>query len=554
MTILSPGRPYITRLATSSLLRGRRWALAFAIAVMLVISLPYLLGFTAQGNGWRFTGFVFAVEDGNSYIAKMLGGSAGAWLFRTPYTADPQRGVLAFLPYLLLGKLAAPAGLHEQLVVIFHIFRIAAGCLVLLATYDFLAFFLDDERLRRWGLLMAALGGGLGWVLLLIGRDVWMGSMPLEFYSPEAFGFLALYGIPHLAAARAAMLWGLLFYLGATMPGGQPGRHAVLKAGVCWLVAALFQPLTALVMGMVFGVHLLALGVWNLWKQRRKQGADWDGWRRAVRFVLLAFIIPAPFLVYNTLAFSLDSYLKTWTAQNLILSPSWTHYLLAYVLLLPFLPLGARNLLREKPWAGWMLIAWVLAFPLLAYAPVNLQRRLVEGVWLALVVISAYSVRSERQPGVSWRSYQLISLLIFPSTIILLAIGFLAGSRPSIPLFHSAPETAAYEYLAEIETPGSVVLASYPTSNALPAWAPVRVLIGHGPESANLESLQPRLQRLFQKRTKDEERRAFFGEFGISYLFYGPAEMSLGGWDPASAGYLENIYEQGSYTIYRVKQ
>jgi hypothetical protein len=538
----------------SSVLRGRRWALAFAIAVMLVTSIPYLLGFTAQGDGWRFTGFVFAVEDGNSYIAKMLGGSAGAWLFRTPYTADPQRGVLAFLPYLLLGKLAAPTGLHEQLVAIFHIFRMAAGCLVLLATYDFLAFFLDDERLRRWGLVMAALGGGLGWVLLLIGRDMWMGSMPLEFYSPEAFGFLALYGIPHLAAARAAMLWGLLFYLRATMPGGQPGWHAVLKAGVCWLVAALFQPLTALVMGMVFGVHLLALGLSNLWKQRRMQGADWEGWRRAVRFVLLAFIFPAPFLVYNTLAFSLDPYLKTWTAQNLILSPSVTHYLLAYVLLLPFLPLGARNLLREKSWAGWMLIAWVLAFPLLAYAPVNLQRRLVEGVWLALVVISAYSVRSERQPGVSWRSYQLTSLLIFPSTIILLAIGFLASSRPSTPLFHPAQETAAYEYLAEIATPGSVVLASYPTGNALPAWAPVRVLIGHGPESAYLKNLQPRLQRLFRTETEDEERRAFLGEFRISYLYYGPAEMSLGGWDPDTAAYLENIYEQGPYTIYRVNE
>lgn len=554
MTILSPDRSFVTCAAMTSILRGRRWVLAFAIAVMLVTSLPYILGFTAQGDGWRFTGFVFAVEDGNSYIAKMLSGSAGAWFFRTPYTADPQRGVLAFLPYLLLGKLAAPVGLHEQLAAIFHTFRFAAGCLVLLATYDFLAFFLDDERLRRWGLVVAALGGGLGWVLLLIGRDMWMGSMPLEFYSPEAFGFLALYGIPHLAVARAAMLWGLLIYLRATVPGGQHGWQVALKAGVCWLVAALFQPLTALVMGMVFGVHLLALGVRNLWKQRRMQGADWEGWRRAVRFVLLAFIIPAPFLVYNTLAFSLDPYLQTWTAQNLILSPSFTHYLLAYVLLLPFLPLGARNLLRERPWAGWMLIAWVLAFPLLAYAPVNLQRRLVEGVWLALVVISAYSVRSKTQPGLSWRSYQLTSLLIFPSTIILLAIGILASSRPSIPLFHPAQETAAYEYLAEIATPGSVVLASYSTGNVLPAWAPVRVLIGHGPESAKLDSLQPRLQHIFQTGTKDEERRAFLGDFRISYLFYGPAEMSLGGWDPATAAYLENIYEQGPYTIYRVKE
>ena len=39
-------------------------------------------------------GFIFAVEDGNSYIAKMLSGVQGAWLFRTPYTSMQQGGVL----------------------------------------------------------------------------------------------------------------------------------------------------------------------------------------------------------------------------------------------------------------------------------------------------------------------------------------------------------------------------------------------------------------------------------------------------------------------------
>ncbi len=497
--------------------------------------------------------FVFAVEDGNSYIAKMLAGSSGAWLFRTPYTADAQHGVLAFLPYLLLGKLAAPVGEHEQLVALFHIFRIGAGCLVLLAMYDFLAFFLEDERLRRWGLVLAAIGGGLGWVLLLIGRDTWLGSMPLEYYSPEAFGFLALYGIPHLAAARAAMLWGLLIYLRTTSPGERPIKHPAIKMGICWLAAALFQPLTALVMGMVFGIHILALAVLNLWRQRKSQAVDWEAWRRAVRFVATAFILPAPFLIYNTLAFSMDPYLRSWTAQNLILSPPFPHYILAYLLLLPFIPLGARNILRFQPWAGWMLVAWVVVFPFLAYAPVNLQRRLVEGVWLALVIISLYSVRTHRQTGVSWRSYQFTSLLAFPSTIILLGIGMLAGSTPSAPLFHPTQETAAYEYLAEIAEPGSVVLASYSTGNALPAWAPVRVLIGHGPESANLSHLKPRVEHLFQPETGDGERQAFIDEYGIIFLFYGPAEASLGGWDPAKATYLDNIYSHGPYAIYRVK-
>jgi len=83
-----------------------KWVLGYSLALAAITSLPYLVAGLNQGADWRFTGFLFGVEDGNSYIAKMLAGYQGAWLFRTPYTTVEQVGVLAFLPYLLLGKLA----------------------------------------------------------------------------------------------------------------------------------------------------------------------------------------------------------------------------------------------------------------------------------------------------------------------------------------------------------------------------------------------------------------------------------------------------------------
>ena len=72
----------------------RRWVFNFAIVVLIITSLPYVLGYWAQNDEWVFSGFVFGVEDGNSYIAKMLNGAAGDWLFRTPYTAYPQQGMV----------------------------------------------------------------------------------------------------------------------------------------------------------------------------------------------------------------------------------------------------------------------------------------------------------------------------------------------------------------------------------------------------------------------------------------------------------------------------
>ena len=64
----------------------RRWCLGLSVVLMLLTSIPYLVGFQEQRGAWAFTGFVFGVGDGNSYIAKMLQGAAGAWLFRTPYS------------------------------------------------------------------------------------------------------------------------------------------------------------------------------------------------------------------------------------------------------------------------------------------------------------------------------------------------------------------------------------------------------------------------------------------------------------------------------------
>jgi hypothetical protein len=532
---------------------ARRWALGLALAVMTLSLLPYMLGFGRQGQDWRFTGFVFGVEDGNSYIAKMQSGAAGAWLFRTPYTPYPQNGVVAYLPYLLLGKLAAMPGLHEQLVVLFHLFRIAAGCLAILASYDFISYFVIDERLRRYGLLLVTLGGGLGWILLVIGRSTWLGWLPLEYFSPETFGFLQLYGIPHLALARAAMLWGLLIYLKATSPGAHTGWKPASQTGLLWLLVAICQPMTAVIMGGLIGLHLLVLAGRNVYLRRHSETADWSIWRNQLIFTLKAAMIPAPLILYSLLAFSLDPFLKAWTAQNRIISPPIGHYLLAYGLMLVFVPLGARRLLRRQPASGWLLVAWVVAAPFLAYAPLNLQRRLVEGVWVALVILGLWSVNVDGQGGVRWRTFLYTTLLIFPSTLILFGGGLLAGLRPSVPLFRPVQETRAFEELAAKSAPGDVVVSSYATGNALPAWAPLRVVIGHGPESAGLENLLPAVQRFYTETTPDSERLQMIRELNIRYVFYGPAEAELGDWNPAQAGYLQEIIRQGPYIVYEVQ-
>ncbi len=550
----------------------RRWVLVFAGVVLLLTSLPYLIGYATQGEAYRFTGFVFAIDDGNSYIAKMQTGTFGNWLFRSSFSAMPQRGVWLNTFYILVGKLAAPPGLHEQLVALYHLCRLAGGLLYILATYDFLAFFLKEVRWRRLGVALGSLGGGLGWLLVLLGQQNWFGSLPLDFYSPEAFGFLHLYGLPHLALARAGMLWTLLTYLKLSQ-GLAWDRRAVLRLGLFWLLTGLGQPLTMAITGLLIAVHLLSLAVAG-WLSRQGKFFDWKAWWRLALEVGAAGLLPAVMVVYTLWVSRTDPYVKGWTAQNLILAPHPLHYGLAYGLVLPYALVGALRRLRRPVPGGvvdrtiWLPVAWVLLLPFLAYAPLVLQRRLTEGVWTAWIVLALAALDGRTRPAglpgddktsptrLSWPA-ALPLLLAFPTTLFLLLGGLLAAAHPALPSFRPENEVRLFDVMREDilqsrTPPWAVVLASFDTSNALAAWAPVRVVIGLGPETVGLEALKPQVQAFFSTATPDEQRREFIRRSGIRYVIWGPAERQLGDWSPETAAYLVLRAQSEDYSLFEV--
>jgi hypothetical protein len=542
----------------------RRWEWIFITFVLLITSLPYFLAYHNQGEAFRFTGHVFGVEDGNSYLAKMLSGSYGAWLFHTPYTAYPQNGTLIYIPYILLGKLAAPPALHDQLVVLFHVFRLVAGALMILATYDFIAFFVHEVRLRRIGLVLAILGGGLGWLFVIAGHQTWLGSLPLEYYSPESFGFLGLYGVPHLALARALLLWGVLVYLRvvARLTGPHGSQYNWLpqaaRAGVLWLLAGLTQPLTTMLVGLVVILHILVLGLVQMVHWLREKPVAFNAWLRVALTAFVAGLIPAPLVFYNMLVFNIDPILRNWTTQNLITSPNPLHYLLAYGVILPFAVLGGVRLVRRSPWTGWLLAVWALALPVLAYAPFNLQRRLVEGGWIVLVTLAVCAWAHEWQ-GADQKARRKqtllaagVTALLLPSTLFLILGGLFAASQPAQPLFRPADEVAVFEFLQSNAGDGSVVLTSFDTGNALPAWAPVHVLVGHGPEGAYESEVRPLAEAFYRSDTQDAQRRDLLRRFNVRYVFWGPAERQLGEWMPNQADYLHPVFGSGDYVLFEV--
>ena len=525
----------------------RRWLVYFALAVLIVTTLPYLIGYWAQGEQWRFTGFVFGADDGNSYIAKMLGGATGDWLFRTPYTAYPQNGVIAFLPYVLLGKLAAPPALHDQLVFLFQLFRWVGGFLVIFATYDFTAVFIRKVQYRWLATALITLGGGLGWLAPLGLAGLWQGRIPLEFYSPETFGFLSIMGLPHLEVARACLLWGMRSYL--TNGDNYSWRKAV-GGGLWWLALGFFQPLTVVIGWAVIGLHALVVTVWKNYRNfRLVQILQQHSEGKWIISGVVMILISAPIVVYTFISFSVDPFLKQWTDQNLILSPPVGDYLLAFITVLPLAIAGIVTVFRRKDWNASLLALWVIAIPILAYVPYNLQRRLPEGTWVALIVLSVMVI--ENHLAKYRKTVTVWAAMGFLATIMFFVGAIFTVATPNSPLFIPKAEEDAFQFLNGVVQKSDVVLANFRISNELPAWTPVRIIVGHGPESINATNLTPQIDGFFTRSGGDKDRLALVNQFRVKFVVFGPDEQTAQSWEPSGTGLVRLIYQNPSYKIYR---
>lgn len=518
--------------------RARRGWVLLAVALAILTTLPYLLGFAQEGEA-RFTGFVFGVEDGNSYIAKMLRGAEGDWLFRTPYTNMPQTGFLAFLPYLLLGKLTSTPGQHVQLVVLFHLFRIVGIFALAFVLERLFSLFFPSERVRWVGAALVMAGGGLGWLAPFGMQVLWQERTPLEFYSPEAFGFLSVLGLPHLVWARAFLFWGLYVLLKSEQ------EDVLLKermgAGISWLLAGLMQP-QSLMIGMgVVGLY----GAGRLMFARLANWA-WD-LRGFLRTAAWLGLFAAPLVIYTGVCFLTDPYLRVWAQQNLISSPPLSDYFLAYAPVIPLAIWGGRAVLRERNGTGVFFLLWAAVFIPAAYLPYDLQRRLTEGGWAACVVLALLgylrtSVRIQR-------AARVVGVTLFFPAVILLAGGGLAVGAVRPPVFRPGPETAMFLKIRQLLPKDAVILAEYDTSNALPAWTPQFTLIGHGPESAHLRELRPKVEAFLADPANGDLE--WLAAQRVTHVLFTPNDAGRGA--AKNLPWLTELAEVEGYTLYAVE-
>jgi hypothetical protein len=522
-------------------LRQHRAFIAWAVVALLWANLPYLLGYASSTPQNQFGGFFLYEQDGYSYLAKIRQGAQGAWEFHLPYTSEDeyQTGGFVYPFYLVLGKFA-PLGLSYPL--LYHGARLASSLLLLIVLARFVARFVSDQRWQIWTWWLLLFSGGWG---LLVSTFFNQKYVAYEIIAPDAFVFSILYGTPHVILGFALFLIWIGYTLdtlntatGSRPVSGWPWRRIVI-ANLLGLLTTLSREAYGPAFAGIFGAYLVVLII-----QRRK-----IPWREGA-LVALSCIGAGLYGAYLVLAFRTSPGLAAWSGQNEFTSPDLFDFLVGFAPLLILALIGlwsVRHRISRITPAGHasFLIAWLIVGPLMAYLPLVINRRLIAGWQIPVCIFGAYALLRLIDSHVPLRRTLAVGALALSalSTLIVIGMGLVFVSTPHPPLYQTADQLAALDWLGRHTTDRDVVLSNWRFGNLQPIYAEARVFVGHPIETIGFKDKRAAADHFLDPSTPESDRQALIDRWHITLV--------VASTDRLVPPDRDIVFQQGDLVIYR---
>jgi len=548
-----------------SVITRKEWLAAIGVALGLaaLMALPYLLGYALAGPDRTFTGILMNPEDSQSYLAKMLQGSEGQWLYRIPFTVEEHDPAFLGGFYLLLGHAARI--LSVRLDTIWILSRSISSVVLFVTTFAFISRYLTERRERWTAYFIAILGSGLGWLLFLLNQPYWLGSFPVDFKMPEAHLFFSALTFPHGMIGTSLIM--ASFYLIDKAFGSTSRAWAIaLLAGLSNLILGIVYPFLIYLVGATYGVYFL-------FRTYRARRILWS----QIGLLGIALIIPLPLYIYYFYTYQVNEIFRSWAEQAVTTSPAPPQFLAAYgpLLILAILPLFLKATRQSFTGRTLLLWSWVIAAALLIYAPVNSQRRFVQGVQAPLSILATIGLsqvllpwlRSTRffrrlaeRPRYSIEGLErlttaaIVAFLALSNVYVLASMSITAAIQQPYPFFRENDEVAAVEWLKDQNESRSAVLSTSETGNFIAAHAGSPVFVGHWAETPSWTEKLDETEAFFAEETKDSWRIGLLSRYGIGFVWHGPMERELGGFRPRDANFLRLVYREGDVDIYLVPE
>jgi len=535
-----------------------RFVLAVIAGVLAVTSLPYLYAYVSTPPGWQYMGIMVNVPDHAQYFSwyrQYLTQNLAA----NTLTPEPNAPIFFNLLWWLLARIGAAFGWDYA--AMFQVLRVAATAAFMLMLYRLCAWFLDDRLQRQTAFLVAVFTAGFGW-LLIVCKYLFGWEYPLAInlliFIVEPNSFYAMLATPHLVGAALYMLAFDLILRGEVR--GQL-RYAV-AAGL-WTLFLGFQH--AYDLFLVYGI----LGAYGLLKTARDRRLPWFlVWSSLILGALSAW--PG---LYSALLTSLDPIWREVLAQFDNAGVFTPNPLLLPVLMGPAFLLALFTLFKDGVFRlrgladeALFLRAWFWANLLLVYLPTNYQIKMLNGWQVPIAILATQGLFKyvlpwarawvERRGG-SVRRLPLalaagLLAVVVPTNLYLWGWRFLDLSRHTYPYYLQTDETEALRWLEGQVRPGEVVLASLTIGQYVPALTGAHAFLAHWAQTVDFYTKERLVQEFFNAASTEARRRAVLDEYGVDYVFVGPAERALGAFEPAQALYLKPVYGGSQVVVYQV--
>ncbi|MBU4421775.1 hypothetical protein KKB41_02320 [Patescibacteria group bacterium] len=501
--------------------------------------------FMPEDGAWRGN-VIYSFIDRYVYVSYIEQAREGNILFQDLYTAKEESSPMLNVFWLGMGLVAKATRLSANAAL--EIFRILLIPALFFVSYLLISFFIKDIWQRKLAFLFSAFAGGLGAlffpiIALFYSEKAAAYQLPIDFDTPEAFLFPTSYYSPHFIFSTTLLLLIILLSLLAIE---KKNLHYAFPAGIAGLILSNFHPFSFIVVSYLFICYFLFL----LWKNRA------EAWF-LFKYGCLLFIFVLPSIIYHAFMFFTPWWQnQTWGSTTYI--PNIFSILSGYGLLVPFaiwsLWLAYKNKIEIKK--IYFLLIWFLGQIVLIFLPVSVQRRFLEGYSFVLIILASYAIvlfLEKRKWIIKGKIFAItIFILCFGLSYILVLTLDLKNivSQGNVVYFKKA-EVEAIKELKNIVPKDELIISDIYNSAIIPGIALRRVFVGHGTETIDFERKYLILER-FMASSNDMEKSLILDNNGIKYLFYDNIWEKDWAWDPDEMDFLEKVYEQGDYKIYKV--
>ncbi|MGC1379203.1 MAG: hypothetical protein WA821_23435 [Anaerolineales bacterium] len=521
----------------STQVKEYRWVLIVSILIVLLGSLPLIVGYALQTPDQRFVGTMYDRQDYAVHFAAMQHGAQGNWDYQIRFSTEPLTPTYLKTFYVALGHLNGWMGIPFD--VIFQAARILLGLLACISIYRLLTRIFPAVNQRRLAFVLAILGAGLGWVQVPLGLlpdpKIW----PIDIWLIDAYVFFSIALFPHFSALIIAMTLALTAFLDHLQ---RPDWRNVVVMALCALFAQILNP-------VVFALADFSMAgafVFACWQKRRFD------WASALTLVFLA-IIQIPLLLYSWNLLTRDPSWAVFSSQNFTPSPPPVYVLFGFGLFWPFAIVGAIRAARKPEAGSGLAFSWVAVALILAYLPVEFQRRFLLGITVPLTILATpvildFSAWLHRRARVSKAAGAIMvgALISLGSLFLVLINSANVASRPP-NLFEPAALVQALDWLGQNGAADDAVLASEPTAQMVAIRTPLRLYFGHEMETLHFADKAREVEAFY----RGQQPESWLASLPVTWVVFGPHEREWSSTPPRSPR-LKLAYQNEQVSIYRM--